>query len=87
MFSRVSDTSGRANLRSAARGDFAIPRTNTMTFGPRSFRVSGPTFWNILPPDMRDMNISFALFKSKLKTFLLKIDFAKFLILPCIRER
>ena len=40
MFSRVSDT----NLRSAARGDFVIPRTNTMTFGPRRFRVSGPTF-------------------------------------------
>ena len=45
----VSDTSGRANLRSAARGDFVIPRTNTMTFGLRSFCVSGPTFWNMLP--------------------------------------
>ena len=62
MFSRVSDTSGRANLRSAARGDFVIPQTNTMTFG-RSFRVSGPTFWNMLPLDMRDMNIFNALFK------------------------
>ena len=70
MFSRVSDTFGRANLRSAARGDFVIPRTNTMTFGPRSFRVSGPTFWNMLPLDMRDMNISTVTFKSKLKTFL-----------------
>ena len=70
MFSRVSVTSGRANLRSAARGDFVIPRTNTMTFGPRSFRVSGPTFWNMLPLDMRDMNISPVTFKSKLKTFL-----------------
>ena len=73
MFSRVSDTSGRAYLRSATRGDFVIPRTNTMAFGPWSFRVSGPTFWNMLPLDMthmRDMNISPALFKSKLKTFL-----------------
>ena len=41
-----------------------------MTFGPRSFRVSGPTFWNMLPLDMRDMNISPVMFKSKLKTFL-----------------
>ena len=70
MFSRVSDTSGRANLRSAPRGDFVIPRTKTMIFGPRSFRVSRQTFWNMLPLDMRDTNISPALFKSKLKTFL-----------------
>ena len=62
MFSRVSDTS--------VRGDFVIPRTNTMTFGPRSFRVSGPTFWNMLPLDMRDMNISPTFIKSKLKKFL-----------------
>ena len=40
-----------------------------MTFGPRSFRGSGPTFWNMLPLDMRDMNISPVMFKSKLKTF------------------
>ena len=67
---RQLQTSGRANLRSAARGDFVIPRTYTMTYRPRSFRVSGQTFWNMLPLDMRDMNISPALFKSKLKTFL-----------------
>ena len=76
MFNRVSDTCGRANLRSAARGDFVIPRTNTVTFGPRSFRVSGPTFWNMLPLDMRDMNISPALFKCRLKTFLFKPAFS-----------
>ena len=70
MFSRVSDTPGRANLRSAARGDFFIPRTKTMTFGLRGLHFSGPTCWNTLPLDMRDMNISPALFKSKLKTFL-----------------
>ena len=78
MFSRVSYTSGRTNLRSATRGDFVIPRTNTMTFGPRSFRVSGPTFRNMLPLDMRDMNISPALFKSKLKTFLFMRAFPRF---------
>ena len=32
--------------------------------------MSGPTFCNMLPLDMRYMNISPALFKSKLKTFL-----------------
>ena len=70
MFVRVSDVHGRSTLRSAARGDFIIPRTKTVTFGPRSFRVSGPTFWNKLPLDMRDQNISYQQFKCKLKTFL-----------------
>ena len=70
MFTRVSDVAGHAGLRSAVRGDFVIPRTNTATFGPRSFRVSGPTFWNKLPLDMRDQNISYQQFKSKLKTLL-----------------
>ena len=71
MFVRVSDVHGRSTLRSAARGDFIIPRTKTVTFGPRSFRVSGPTFWNKLPLDMRDQNISYQQFKCKLKTFFL----------------
>ena len=70
MFTRVSDVVGRAGLRSAVRGDFVIPRTNTATFGPRSFRVSGPTLWNKLPLDMRDQKISYQQFKSKLKTLL-----------------
>ena len=70
MFARVSDVEGRSTLRSAARGDFVVPRTNTVTFGPRSFRVSGPTIWNKLPLDMRDQNISYEQFKNKLKTFL-----------------
>ena len=70
MFARVSDAYGRSTLRSAARGDFIIPWTKTVTFGSRSFRVSGPTFWNKLPLDMRDQNISYQQFRCKLKTFL-----------------
>ena len=70
MFTRVSDVEGRSTPRSAARGDFVIPRSNTVTFGPRSFRVSGPTFWNKLPLEMRDQDISYEQFKSKLKTLL-----------------
>ena len=70
MFTRVSDVEGRSTPRSAARGDFVIPRSNTVTFGPWSFRVSGPTFWNKLPLEMRDQDISYEQFKSKLKTLL-----------------
>jgi len=32
----------RRNLRSAARGDLTVPRTRTITYGSRSFAVSGP---------------------------------------------
>ena len=49
MFARVSDVYGRSTLRSAARGDFIIPRTKTVTFGPRSFRVSGQLFGENYP--------------------------------------
>ena len=37
MFVRVSEVHGRFTLRLAARGDFIILRTKTVTFGPRSF--------------------------------------------------
>ena len=45
----ISSMSGRRQLRSAASGQLYNPRTKTMTFGPRSFKVSGPTIWNDLP--------------------------------------
>ena len=49
MFTRVSDVAGRAGLRSAVRGDFVIPPTNTATFGPRSFRAPVQLFEQITP--------------------------------------
>jgi len=30
-----------------------VPRTTTVTYGPRSFAVSGPTIWNTLPSTLR----------------------------------
>ena len=33
-----------------------IPRTKTMTFGPRSFKVSGPTIWNDLPARLTSLS-------------------------------
>jgi len=35
----VTDDPGRRHLRSAARGDIALTRTNTKTLGRRSFAV------------------------------------------------
>ena len=34
--------------RSAALGNLAVPRSRTKAYGPRSFRISGPTCWNAL---------------------------------------
>ena len=33
----------RRYLRSATHGDLLVPRTRTVTYGPQSFAVSGPT--------------------------------------------
>ena len=40
----------RRYLRSATHGDLLVPRTRTVTYGPQSFAVSGPTVWNTLRP-------------------------------------
>ena len=66
----VSEIPGRRQLRSATSGQLYIPRTRTVTFGPRSFKVCGPTIWNDLPARMKDPSLSFDSFRKMLKTFL-----------------
>ena len=62
---------GRRQLRSAASGQLYIPRTKTMTFGPRSFKISGPTIWNDLPAGrLKDSSLSKNSFRKLLETFL-----------------
>jgi len=39
-------TNTSRHLRSAVCGDLLVPRTRTVTYGPQSFAVSGPTVWN-----------------------------------------
>src|SRR6218665_2808067 len=68
MISRVGK--GYQRLRSAAHGNLAVPPTRTVSMGPRSFAVSGPTFWNSLTVELKTMKISLESFKSKLKTYL-----------------
>ena len=57
-------------LRSASRGNLHIPRTRTRTFGPRSFSVSGPSSWNKLPDNLKNIELTLQVFKSQLKTHL-----------------
>ena len=49
----VATNTSRRYLRSATHGDLQVPRTRTVTYGPRSFAVSGPTIWNTLPSTLR----------------------------------
>ena len=41
---RVGEIDGCRHLRSAARGDLVVLRTDNKTYGPRSFAVAGPFF-------------------------------------------
>ena len=61
---------GRRRLRSVSNMELFIPRTRTVSFGPRAFAVCGPTIWNSLPSELRDPDLTVCAFARKLKTFL-----------------
>ena len=60
----------RGHLRSAARGDLAVPRSRTTRYGQRCFAVSGPTLWNSLPLSVRDPSLTLTQFCACLNTAL-----------------
>jgi len=72
----VSRSTSRSHLRSAARGDLAVPRSRTSTYGQRSFTVSGPTLWNSLPLNVRDSSLTLTQFCTRLKTVLFSRTYA-----------
>jgi len=49
-----------------------VPRTRTARYGPRSFRVTAPQIWNMLPPHLKNSNASREQFKSGLKDLALR---------------
>ena len=58
----VSASASQSHLRSAARGDLAVPRSRTTTYGQRSFSVAGPSLWNSLPLSVRDPSLTMTQF-------------------------
>jgi len=70
LCSPVSESVSRSHLRSAARGDLAVPRSRTTRYGQRCFAVSGPTLWNSLPLTIRNQSLSLTQFCTHLKTVL-----------------
>ena len=69
----VSSLSNRRQLRSASSQRLLVPRTQTVTYGPRAFQFSGPTVWNRLPANLHDPNISIDIFMRRLKTYLFTV--------------
>ena len=47
---------GRSVLRSAVRGDLVVPSHRT-DWGLRAFAVAGPSYWNELPVELRDLSV------------------------------
>jgi len=57
------------SLRSAGQNLLVIPKSNTKTYGDRSFEIYGSKLWNSIPTDLRNC-VSLTLFKNKLKKFI-----------------
>jgi len=65
----VSGVPGRRHLRSAGRGELDFPRVNLSIYGGRAFAYAGPTSWNSLPDNLKNVNLSLQSFKRHLTTF------------------
>jgi len=60
---------GRRHLRSADDRTCLVKRSCNQ-FGDRCFATAGPTLWNSLPEQLRQLDITLAQFKRSLKTFM-----------------
>ena len=65
-------------LRSSGTMLVEKPKSNTKTWGDRSFRVAGPHLWNSLPMELRTLT-DIKVFKGKLKTHLFTMAFEGYL--------
>jgi len=70
LHQHVSESANCGHLRSAARGDLAVPRSRTTIYGQRCFAVSGPTLEFTLPLSVRDPSLTLTQFYARLKTVL-----------------
>ena len=76
----VATNTSRRYLRSATHGDLQVPRTRTVTYGPRSFAISGLTIWNTLPSTIRVSTTTLGQFQSGLKTMLFRLAYGTWLL-------
>ena len=57
-------------LQSSQSNQLSVPPVKFLSYGSRSFAVTGPTVWNNLPEYLRDPELSVDNFRRQLKTFL-----------------
>jgi len=73
----VSVLAKRLALRSAARGEFLVPRARLAIMQRRAFSVVGPSAWNDLPFELRSLLMAHpSKFYISLKSFLFVRDWA-----------
>ena len=65
-----SSVTTRRHMRAATQSDLNFPRTRTVTFGSRTFAVSGPTCWNSIPSSTKSSSLQPEQFRIQLKTTL-----------------
>ena len=67
--SSVAIVPGRQRLRSAGCNYLVVPRHRLAMYRRRSFVIAGPSAWNDLPDELRDISLSRTVFRSRLKTY------------------
>ena len=62
----ASSVNYQSHLRSAPQGDIIVPWVRQ-----QAFAYAAPCIWNSLPTDLKDYNLSLAVFKCRLKSYFL----------------
>ena len=73
LLTPTKDIAGLSHLRSAAAGDYSVPRFR-LKFGRRAFSVAEPMEWNGLPAELRTIKDRL-IFKRALKTHMFKMAY------------
>jgi len=63
----ISDVANQWHLHSASRHYLVVPRYSLSSYGCRTFAVAGPTAWNSVSDDLRDLTLSTDSFRRLLK--------------------
>jgi len=60
---------GYPSALSAGHGELDFPRVNVPMYGRWAYAYAGPTSWNSLPDNLKNVNLSLPTFKLHRKTF------------------
>ena len=81
---RLVSDSTRRSLRSADVSTCVVPRTLS-SYGDRTFAASGPRLWNSFSVQLRNLDITYGLFRRQLKGYLFRK--VRWLLICCVIEK